>query len=640
MSATLINNAGAQEKTERVDPVTAAAASATERIHPMPFGAAIRPDGSVRFRLWGPGAASVSVEIDGEPEPLPMTRSPEGWHEIITAKAHAGTLYRFVLPDGLRVPDPASRFQPKDVHGPSEVVSPGSYAWRDLAWKGRPWAETVLYELHIGTFTGEGTFSAAKDKLDHLAQLGVTAIEIMPVADFPGRRGWGYDGVLLYAPDSAYGRPEDLKALIEAAHEREISVILDVVYNHFGPDGNYLSTYFPEIFTTRHKTSWGDAVNYDSENSTNARELVIHNALYWIEEFHLDGLRLDAVHAILDDGPKHLLNELAERVRSQVRNSENRRPVHLILENENNAASWLERGDRGQPVHYTAQWNDDVHHVLHTAATHEDAGYYKDYNGDSEKLGRALAQGFAFQGESMSGRESVRGEWCAHLPPEAFVAFIQNHDQIGNRAFGERLSAIAPSQAVRALAAVYLLLPQIPMLFMGEEWSASQPFPYFCDFEGELGEKVRDGRRKEFATFPEFQDPERRERILDPQAEQTFRSAKLDWSEPHQPKHAEWLDWYRRILTVRREALRPIVARISGNAGSYQVLGPGAVLVTWKLDGGGQLQLAANLCDKAHQGFPSGSEGILWREGSEPKPGQLDPWTVRWTLESKQTSDN
>ena len=336
----------------------------------------------------------------------------------------------------------------------------------------------------MGTFTDEGTFVAAVAKLDHLVSLGVTAIEIMPVADFPGKRNWGYDGVLLYAPDSSYGRPEDFKWFIEQAHLMGLMVILDVVYNHLGPDGNFIPKYASQIFTDRHKTPWGDAVNYDGDGSEYVREFVIQNALYWIEEFYLDGLRLDAVHAIKDDGPKHLLNELAERVREAVSSH----PVHLILENEDNRVDLLRRGERGEAITYTAQWNDDMHHVLHTAATLETNGYYGDYEGDTEKLGRALAEGFAFQGEIMQARNSARGEPSAELPPGAFIAFMQNHDQIGNRAFGERINAIASQEAVHAIAAIYLLLPQTPMLFMGEEWGSSQPFPFFCDFEGELGE--------------------------------------------------------------------------------------------------------------------------------------------------------
>ncbi|MGI4826835.1 MAG: alpha-amylase family glycosyl hydrolase, partial [Janthinobacterium lividum] len=363
----------------------------------MPYGTEVKPDGRVRFRLWAPGAISLGVAFEDQGDVLPMQAQAGGWHELVTGQAQAGTKYRYVLPDGTRVPDPASRFQPRDVHGPSEVIDPASYTWQDGEWRGRPWSEAVIYELHIGTFTEEGTFRAAIEKLDHLAGLGVTAIEIMPIADFTGKRNWGYDGVLFYAPDSSYGRPEDLKALVEAAHTRGLMVMLDVVYNHFGPDGNYLSSYAPQFFTKKHKTPWGDAVNYDDEGSENVREFAIHNALYWIEEFHLDGLRFDAVHQIKDDSPKHLLHEMAERIRAlQVS-----RPIHLVLENERNQASRLERDSAGNPIQYTAQWNDDMHHVLHTAATLEKHGYYRDYAEDTDKLGRALAQGFAFQGQVM-----------------------------------------------------------------------------------------------------------------------------------------------------------------------------------------------------------------------------------------------
>ena len=405
--------------------------------------------------------------------------------------------------------DPASRYQPEDVHGPSEVVDPAAFAWTDLEWQGRPWKEAVLYEMHIGAFTPEGTFGAAVTKLDYLLELGVTAIEIMPVGDFPGRRDWGYDGALSYAPDASYGRPEELKALVDAAHARGLMVLLDVVYNHFGPEGSFLKAIAPQFFTERYKTPWGEAINMDGDGSGPVREYFIHNALYWIEEFHFDGLRFDAVHAILDDSPRHLLEELAERVRSAFPGDH----VHLILENEENQASRLARDSTGRPRWYTAQWNDDLHHVLHVAVTGELAGYYGDYIGRPEKLGRALAEGFAFQGEVMPYRGGPRGEPSGALPPTAFVAFAQNHDQVGNRAFGDRLSAIASPEAVRAVGAVYLLLPQIPMLFMGEEWGAAQPFPFFCDFGPDLAQAVRKGRREEFARFPEFEDPAVRERI-------------------------------------------------------------------------------------------------------------------------------
>ena len=598
------------------------------RVHAMPFGAEPSEEG-VRFRLWAPGQTTITLHLEGAGEPVAMRPLADGWHELET-KANAGARYRFVLEDGTRVPDPASRHQPQDVHGPSEVVDPRAYAWGDAGWRGRPWEEAVIYETHVGAFTPEGTYRAAIERLDHLKELGVTALQLMPLADFAGTRNWGYDGVLPYAPAASYGRPEDLKALVDAAHGKGLMVFLDVVYNHFGPDGNYLSAYAPDFFTARHKTPWGDAINYDGERSRPVRDFMIHNALYWLEEFHFDGLRLDAVHAIVDDSPEHLLEELARRVRETVGRD---RHVHLILENEENEAHRLERGPDRRPLAYTAQWNDDVHHVLHVAATGEDAGYYGDYNGDTGKLGRALAEGFAFQGEIMPYKGDARGEPTAHLPPSAFVAFIQNHDQVGNRAFGDRLDNVAPPEALRAIAAVYLLLPQIPMLFMGEEWAAAQPFPFFCDFHDELGEAVREGRRGEFARFPEFQDEASRARIPDPIAEATFRSAKLDWDARDREPHARRLRLYRELLDTRRRDIVPRLAETLRRSGEWETLGYGAVAVRWPLEDGGRLLLAANLCGAEMRGATLEEGRTLWSEGDvDPAGGRLGPWSVLWSL--------
>jgi malto-oligosyltrehalose trehalohydrolase len=555
----------------------------------------------------------------------------DGWHDLVTDGAAAGTRYRFVLADGTCVPDPASRHQPEGVHGASEVIDPSSYAWTDAEWRGRPWEEAVIYELHVGTFTPEGTFRAIIERLDHLVELGVTAIQLMPVADFAGTRNWGYDGVLLYAPAAAYGRPDDLRALVDAAHARGLMIFLDVVYNHFGPDGNYIGTYAPDFFTKRHKTPWGDAINYDGEQSRPVRDFMIENALYWLEEFHFDGLRLDAVHTIVDESPEHLLEELARRVRETVGQ---RRHVHLILENEENEAHRLERTVDGRPRTYTAQWNDDVHHVLHVAATGEDAGYYADYKGDTDQLARALAEGFAFQGELMPYRGEARGEPSSHLPPSAFVAFIQNHDQVGNRAFGDRIDRTAATEAVRALAAVYLLSPQVPMLFMGEEWAAPQPFPFFCDFHDELGQAVREGRRGEFARFPEFQDEEARARIPDPIAEETFRSAKLNWETLSHEPHAARLQFYRRLLETRRREIVPRLGRTLRRAGTWERLGQGAVRLTWPLDGEGRLMLVAALSTQRLAGVDLSDGRVIWTEGTiERERGELGPWSVLWAID-------
>jgi maltooligosyltrehalose trehalohydrolase len=586
------------------------------------FGARLVDD-AVHFRLWAPSQEEVSVIVDGG-APVSMCRSDVGWHDLKTSVAKVGSLYKFRLQDGLEVPDPASRFQPADVHGPSEVVDPLGHKWHDSTWQGRPWEESIIYELHIGVFTQRGTFRSTIDRLDYLADLGITAIEIMPIADFPGGRNWGYDGVLAFAPDSSYGRPEDLKALIDAAHARNIMVFLDVVYNHFGPDGNYLPAYSP-IFTEHHKTPWGAAVNFDSVGSELVREFVIQNAIYWISEFHFDGLRLDAVHAIKDDSETHILDELASRVR----NAGHGRQVHLILENEENEAAPLERVN-GKPLYYTAQWNDDIHHALHAAATGETSGYYADYAGHTDKLGRALAEGFAFQGEMMDYRGSRRGEPSRQLPPTAFVSFIQNHDQVGNRAFGDRLTSFAPAEAVRAIVSIYLLLPQIPMLFMGEEFGASQPFPFFAHFEPELADAVREGRRAEFAKFPEFQDPRRRQAIPDPTSEATYLSAKLNWVDTAEASHAQWSNLYRELLTIRHREIIPRLRNIGGNSASYEILGAGAVSVQWALGDGARLRLVANLGDERLAGIVL-SGRLLWAFGVAGD-NSIAPWGIAWSL--------
>ena len=596
------------------------------RVHDMPHGARFTAGEGTTFRLWAPAHRRIDLAIEGF-EPRPMAMLDGGWHELRVPEAGPGTLYRFRLPDGLMVPDPASRFQPRDVHGPSEVVDPTAYRWADGAWSGRPWHEIVLYELHVGTFTPEGTFMAAAGRLDHLVRLGINAIEIMPVGDFPGARNWGYDGVLPYAPDAAYGRPEDFKALVEAAHGRGISVILDVVYNHFGPDGNYLGAYAPDFFTDRHQTPWGAAVNFDGKDSGPVRDFAIHNALYWIDEFHLDGLRLDAVHAIVDDGSPHVLHELAERTRAAIRT----RPLHLILENEENEVTPLLREDDGTVDRYTAQWNDDMHHVLHVAASGEGVGYYADYLGDTEKLGRSLAHGFAFQGEVMPYRDSERGEPSAGLPPTAFVSFIQNHDQIGNRAFGDRINSFSPPEAVAAVSTVYLLLPQVPMMFMGEEWAAVEPFPFFCDFEGDLADAIRKGRRAEFAKFPAFRDEVQRERIPDPLADETFASAKLDWSAVDRDEHRGALIRTGALIDARRRHIMPLIARIGGFAGRYRIVGHQAVEVRWRTRDGHELRLDANLKGAPQLGFAAPAGETIWCEG-EAHGGRLGPWAVLWTV--------
>ena len=595
-------------------------------------GAEWRPGEGTLFRLWAPKYDDVDLVIETGDEPVRhrMMGRAEGWKELLVPDATPGTRYRFGLPDGLLVPDPASRFQPDDVHGPSAVIDPSAFVWTDGAWAGRAWHEVVLYELHVGTFTQAGTFLAAIDKLDQMVALGVTAVEIMPVSDFPGLRNWGYDGVLPYAPDASYGTPDDFRSFVSAAHDRGIAVLLDVVYNHFGPDGNFLGAYAPGFFTERHHTPWGAAVNVDGADSRPVRDFFIGNALYWLTEFHLDGLRFDAVHAILDDSEMHLLRELAEIARRTITD----RPIHLILENEDNVASRLEREPDGRLGRYTAQWNDDVHHVLHVAATGENRGYYEAYAGKTDLLGRALAEGFAYQGEFMPYRDSERGEPSGGLPPGAFVAFLQNHDQIGNRAFGERIGFISTPEALRAVSAVVLLLPQTPMLFMGEEWGASTPFLFFCDFSGDLAEAVRKGRREEFARFPEFQDPDMRQRIPDPEAASTFESSKLNWGEIGDEPHRSQLEWTKRVLAARRAAIVPLIPEIGGHSATHHVVGQNAVAVVWTTRAGARLRLDANLKGVAQDGFDAPAGREIWIEGGADA-GRLDRWSVRWTLDDQ-----
>ncbi|SMD01392.1 malto-oligosyltrehalose trehalohydrolase [Rhizobium sp. RU36D] len=590
------------------------------------FGPVVSERG-VLFRLWAPKQQRVDLVIDDRP-PVRMDLAADGWHMHESPEAGIGSRYRFILADGIEVPDPASRHQPADVHGPSEVVS-DQFDWRCQDWRGRPWSETIIYQLHVGAFSDLGTFLGVISRLDHLRDLGVTAIQLMPIADFPGSRNWGYDGVLPYAPESSYGRPEDLRALIDAAHLRGMSVFLDVVYNHFGPDGNYLPSYSP-IFTDNHKTPWGAGINFDGEQARFVRDFIIENALYWIDEFRVDGLRLDAVHAIKDDSREHLLQELARRVRAVTRE----RPVHLVVENEENDSSLLSGGVDHADRLYTAQWNDDVHHVLHVAMTGEDFGYYADYADDRAKIGRGLAEGFVFQGEEMAYRGSPRGQPSAELPPTAFISFIQNHDQIGNRAFGDRMADTISVAALRAGAAIYLLSPQIPMIFMGEEWASRRPFPFFCDFPPELNELVRKGRREELARLPGFDG--HAEDVPDPTAETSFLSAKLDWDAMGQGDHAEFLALYRRLIELRKAEIVPRLQGIGGHSGSYSLDGD-VVHVTWRMGDGSRLILVANLDATTRPFHPLPATRRLFIEG-EMTDQEIGPWSVLWAIEEPVSS--
>ncbi|MBB6287188.1 MULTISPECIES: malto-oligosyltrehalose trehalohydrolase [unclassified Pseudomonas] len=565
-----------------------------------PHGAIMLDAQHTRFALWAPDAFYVSVELENG-KSIAMLPQADGWFET-EVKCPAGTRYRYNIDGEMDVPDPASRAQASDVHGWSLVVDPLAYPWRHANWQGRPWHEAVIYELHVGAMGG---YAEVEKHLPRLAELGVTALELMPLAQFPGERNWGYDGVLPYAPHSSYGSPEQLKHLIDSAHEHGLAVILDVVYNHFGPDGNYLGQYAKGFFQEDVHTPWGAGIDFERRE---VRNFFLDNALMWLLEYRFDGLRLDAVHAIDNPG---FLQELAHRVRQQV---DTGRHVWLVLENELNQASLLKED-------FDAQWNDDFHNVLHVLLTGETDAYYSDFAQDpTTKLARCLGEGFIYQGHTTRhGHE--RGEPSSELRPTAFVSFLQNHDQIGNRALGERLHQLCSPQALKAATALLLLSPMIPLMFMGDEANASEPFLFFTDHHGELAEAVREGRRNEFADFAAFHDPERRERIPDPNALSTFeQSAPVIAGNEH-------AQLYRQLLSLRH---RHIVPHLPGaEALGAQVLAYAAVSARWRLGNGSLLQIDLNL-SATPLDHPATAPVLF--ETPALQGAQLPPFSARVTL--------
>ncbi|MGP9805421.1 malto-oligosyltrehalose trehalohydrolase [Paracoccus sp. NSM] len=566
-------------------------------------------EGGTRFRLWAPGQARLSLRCEGRDHP--MQRDDQGWFALTVPGIGAGTEYGFVLQDGRVVPDPAARAQAGSVHGLSRVTDPGGFDWHP--WQGRPWHEAVILELHVGTFTPEGTFRAAIDRLTDLAATGITAIEIMPVAQFAGNRGWGYDGVLPYAPHPAYGPPEDLKALVDACHRHGLMALLDVVYNHFGPEGNYLETYAPDFFDPDRLTPWGKAIAYDRPP---VRRFFIENALYWLGEFRFDGLRLDAVDHLRDASDPEILVELAQEVRAHFPRA------HLTTEDNRNITALHERGPDGEVRLHTAEWNDDFHNVAHVIATGEAEGYYAAFATDPwPKFARALAEGFVWQGEGGHGAPS------AHLPPTAFVDFLQNHDQIGNRAFGERLLTLAPRPMVRALMAIHLLSPHIPLMFMGEEWGETRPFAFFTDFDGDLADIVRDGRRREFTGFAAFEAEATRDAIPDPNAPATFAASRIDWDRAASTEGRDWLAFVQGLLDLRRERIIPHLKDAPGHSGRVLLARDRLIAVDWRL-AGARLGLRANL-SPAPAALPQARGECI-----HGAPGTVPPHGVVWWHEA------
>jgi malto-oligosyltrehalose trehalohydrolase len=573
----------------------------------LSFGANLVDPNRTRFRLWAPAQSAVAVAIEGRAA-QPMTRSADGWFEA-EADCGAGALYRYVLGDGTAVPDPASRAQSGDIHGFSVVVDPSRYQWRNHGWQGRPWTETIVYELHAGLLGG---YAGVARELPRLAALGITAIELMPIAEFPGARNWGYDGALPFAPESSYGTPDDLKALVDAAHDHELSIFLDVVYNHFGPDGNYLSLYAPQFFRDDVTTPWGPAIDFRRDE---VRRFFADNAIYWLNEYRFDGLRFDAVHAITETD---WLEEMAVAVRNTV---EPGRQIHLVLENDNNDAALL-------AGRFDAQWNDDGHHVLHVMLTGEHDGYYGDYVPDpAQRLARCLKDGFVYQGEPSKHRGgNARGMPSGSLPPTVFVLFLQNHDQIGNRAFGERLTVLADPRALEAAIALQLLCPQIPLIFMGEEAASASPFLFFTDHNSELAAAVREGRRREFAGFSQFSDPALLEKLSDPNDVSTFERSKPSPGADNGRRREEL---YKTLIGIRRVEIMP---RLKGaRAVNARAVGESAVVAHWRMGDNALLTIGINL-GAAAVAMPAHQGRILFASspavGESCRAGRLEPFAT------------
>jgi maltooligosyltrehalose trehalohydrolase len=578
----------------------------------------------VRFRVWAPRRQRVEVVLEGGPgagdgsgaRVVPLRAEADGYFSAVVGSAADGTLYRYHLDGAESFPDPASRFQPQGPHGPSQVIDPGAFAWSDADWRGLHLEGQVLYEMHVGTFTREGTWDAAARELPELKEAGITAVEVMPVAEFPGRFGWGYDGVDLFAPYHVYGSPDDFRRFVDEAHRLGLGVILDVVYNHIGPDGAYHKQFSDDYYHRRRdKTAWGDALNFDGDNSAPVREFFVANAGYWVDEFHLDGLRLDAVHAIHDESPEHILASIARHARAKA----GCRSILLIAEDESQDSRRIRPTDCGGHG-LDAQWNDDFHHSAVVALTGRSEAYYSDYLGSPQELVSAIRWGFLFQGQFFSWHKKRRGTLCFDLPGAKFITYLENHDQVSNSARGDRLRSLTSPGRYKAMTAAWLLAPGTPMFFQGQEFGASNPFQYFADHVDELARLVQKGRTEFLAQFRSIAHPDLQEHLPHPGAPETFVESKLDRRERAANDHIVQL--HRDLLRLRRDD--PIFRTQSADRVFGAVIGPEAFLLRYFGEGDDCRLVVVNL---GRDLFPNPTSEPLMA----PPPDQR--WEVLWYSE-------
>ncbi|VAX32979.1 Malto-oligosyltrehalose trehalohydrolase [hydrothermal vent metagenome] len=591
------------------------------------LGAWITPDGT-RFRVWSPIAKSIDLIVEPSPATpatvLALQPADNGYFTGTFQDLPTGTRYRFSIDNRQAVPDPASRYQPEGVHGPSEVVDASIFQWTDTDWTGLKMEDLILYELHVGTFTPQGTFNGVREKLNTLKDLGITAIELMPVADFPGNRNWGYDGVDLFAPARCYGTPDEMRLLVNEAHALNIGVFLDVVYNHLGPDGAYLGAFYPHYFSSSHKIPWGNALNFDNKHSRQIRNFFIENALHWIHEYHIDGLRMDATQAMVDFSPTHILKEFALKVHASSPKEKN---ILLIAEDDRNQSQLILPVDEGG-YGLNGVWTDDFHHQMRRLLTGDDEGFFQDFSGTVEDLARTLRQGWFYTGQHSAFRKHARGTSTQGIPAQKFIHSIQNHDQIGNRAQGDRLHIEAGLASFRAMSALFLLSPATPLIFMGQEWGADTPFCYFTDHPEALGKAVAKARRNEFRQFKSFSEPTAMRSILDPQKLSTFVNSQLNWQEREQKPHAGILALYRELINLRKT--EPALQEKFNSFFQVEALSENSIALK---------RLAKDKCSLLVVACLKGQEQISLGKHSITRPPKDNPWTRLLTTEDANFTD-